>query len=80
MKFQWKQNSLALIAALIWGTAFVAQDLCAGFLSPFAFNALRSGVAVVVLGITPGLRWQNGVSASSHTASVEDQSLPSLPG
>lgn len=51
MKFQWKQNSLALIAALIWGTAFVAQDLCAGFISPFAFNALRSGVAVVVLGI-----------------------------
>ena len=26
------------------------------------------------------MRWQNGVSASSHTASVEDQSLPSLSG
>ena len=35
---------------------------------------------MVVLGTNPGLRWQGRVSASSYTASVEDQSLPSLSG
>lgn len=51
MKFQWKQNGLALISALIWGTAFVAQDLCAGKIGPFFFNAARSAIAVAVLGV-----------------------------
>lgn len=50
MKFQWKQNGLALISALIWGTAFVAQDLCSGKIGPFFFNAARSAIAVAVLG------------------------------
>ncbi len=50
MKFQWKQNGMALTCALLWGTAFVAQDLCAD-LSPFWFNALRSMIAVGVLGV-----------------------------
>lgn len=50
MKFQWKQNSLALLAAFIWGTAFVAQDMAAGHVSPFAFSTLRATVAVIVLG------------------------------
>ena len=35
---------------------------------------------MVVLGTNPGLRWQSRGSASFHTTSVEDQSLPSLPG
>ena len=51
MKFQWKQNGLALLAALIWGTAFVAQDLCTGKIGAFAFNALRSVITVLGLGI-----------------------------
>lgn len=51
MKFQWKQNALALITALIWGTAFVAQDLCVGKIGAFSFNALRALIAVMGLGI-----------------------------
>ena len=38
-----------LLAALIWGTAFVAQDVCADIIDTFTFNAIRSYVAVVVL-------------------------------
>lgn len=41
---------MALITALIWGTAFVAQDLCAGKIGAFTFNALRAIIAVLGLG------------------------------
>lgn len=51
MKIQWKQYSCALIAALLWGTAFVAQDLCAGKIGAFTFNGLRSMIGVIFLGI-----------------------------
>lgn len=42
---------LPLIAAFIWGTAFVAQSIGAETLGPFAFNAMRSVVAFIVLAI-----------------------------
>ncbi len=51
MKFHFKQNGAALLAAFIWGTAFVAQDIAAQYVAPFTFNALRSVVAVAVLGL-----------------------------
>ena len=51
MQFQWKQYSCALLAALIWGTAFVAQDLCSEHVGAFTFNALRATVGVAFLGI-----------------------------
>ena len=38
-----------ILAALIWGTAFVAQDLCADAIDTFTFNAIRSYIAVVAL-------------------------------
>ncbi len=49
MKFQWKQNGIALLCAFIWGTAFVGQDMCSA-LSPFAFSMLRAAIAVVCIG------------------------------
>lgn len=51
MKYHWKQYACALLAALIWGTAFAAQDLCAGKVGPFTFNALRASVGMIFLGI-----------------------------
>ena len=51
MKFQWKQYACALLAALIWGTAFAAQDLCAEHIGAFTFNALRSTVGALFLGL-----------------------------
>jgi len=44
-----RQIVFPLLAAFIWGTAFVAQDMCADVIEPMTFNAVRSYVAVVVL-------------------------------
>ena len=38
-----------LLAALIWGTAFTAQSVCAQYITPFWVNALRSFIAAAVL-------------------------------
>jgi len=46
---QIRQVLFPVLAALIWGTAFVAQDVCADIIDTFTFNAIRSYVAVVVL-------------------------------
>ena len=44
-----KQIILPLTAALIWGTAFVAQDVCADSVPAFTFNTVRCFAAFVVL-------------------------------
>lgn len=44
-----RQNLFPLLAALIWGTAFVAQSIGANYLQPFSFNAIRSAIAFVAL-------------------------------
>ena len=44
-----RQNVFPVLAALIWGTAFVAQSVSADFVEPFTFNAARSAVAFVFL-------------------------------
>ena len=44
-----KQNLFAVLAAFIWGTAFVAQSVSADYVGPFAFNTARSMVAFVFL-------------------------------
>lgn len=46
---QVRQVLFPILAAFIWGTAFVAQDVCADVIDTFTFNAIRSYVAVVVL-------------------------------
>lgn len=50
MKYnQMRQVVFPLLAAFIWGTAFVAQDLCADSIGAFAFNATRYFIAVLAL-------------------------------
>lgn len=50
MKTNWvRQNVLPVLAALIWGTAFVFQSVGADYVGPFTFNAARSAVAFAVL-------------------------------
>ena len=44
-----RQNLFPVLAALIWGTAFVAQSVASEFVSPMTFNALRAAIAFVVL-------------------------------
>ena len=44
-----RQNVLPVLAALIWGTAFVAQSVSTDHVGPFTFNAARSVIASVFL-------------------------------
>lgn len=57
-RIRFRQNFFALLAAFIWGTAFVAQSVSADFVEPFTFNALRSLVAFLfLLLLIAGLRF-----------------------
>lgn len=50
MKYnQMRQVVFPILAAFIWGTSFVAQDLCADSIGAFAFNATRYFIAVLAL-------------------------------
>ena len=44
-----RQNVFPVLAALIWGTAFVAQSVSADIVEPFTFNAARAAVAFLFL-------------------------------
>ena len=44
-----RQVVFPILAALIWGTAFVAQDVCADTIGTFTFNATRYAIAVLAL-------------------------------
>ena len=46
---QIRQIVFPILAALIWGTAFVAQDVCADTIGTFTFNAVRYFIAVLAL-------------------------------
>jgi len=75
-----RQNVFPVLAALIWGTAFVAQSVAADHVGPFTFTAARSAVAFVFLlvlclvfrwifrrrpGPVPGGIWPSAVSAAA---------------
>lgn len=49
MKSKLRSTLLPLLTALIWGTAFVAQDVCAEDIPPMTFNAIRFFIAVLFL-------------------------------
>lgn len=49
MNVKIRQNVFPVLAALIWGTAFVAQSVSTDFVEPMTFNTLRSAIAFVVL-------------------------------
>ena len=45
-----KKNSLLLVlAALIWGVAFVAQSEGGDIIGPYAFNVIRSFIGALLL-------------------------------
>lgn len=44
-----RQTVLPLLAAFIWGTAFVAQSVGSESLSPFGFNSIRNIIASIFL-------------------------------
>ncbi len=49
MNHKLKYNVLLMLAALIWGSAFVAQSVGMDYLGPFTFNCVRSFMGSLVL-------------------------------
>lgn len=47
--FNWKNPAMLLLAAFIWGSAFVAQSIGMDYVEPFTFNCVRSIVGGLVL-------------------------------
>ncbi len=48
-KFVLRQSLLLLLAAIIWGVAFVAQSVSMDYIEPFTFNAARCLIGGIVL-------------------------------
>ena len=46
---QMKNNVMLLLAAFIWGTAFVAQSVGMDYVGPFTFNSVRNIIGSIVL-------------------------------
>ncbi len=47
--FNWKNPAMLLLAAFIWGSAFVAQSVGMNYVEPLTFNCVRSIIGGVVL-------------------------------
>ncbi|SMF99429.1 DMT family transporter [Burkholderia singularis] len=71
-----RANLLMLLAAAIWGSAFVAQRLSLDVIGPFLFTGLRFLLGAAVL--VPLLRF-NGAARSQCAAIARDRTLM-LPG
>lgn len=63
---QMKNNVMLLLAAFIWGCAFVAQSVGMDYVGPFTFNSVRSligsAVLVPVIFLMDHVKRKNGVS------------------
>lgn len=64
-------NSMLLLTALIWGSAFVAQTVGMDFIGPFTFNAVRTIIGGTVLIpyilITNRLRYKEKIEETNNT-------------
>lgn len=63
---QMKNNAMLLLAAFIWGCAFVAQSVGMDYVGPFTFNSVRSligsAVLVPVIFFMDHVKRKNGMS------------------
>lgn len=63
---QMKNNVMLLLAAFIWGTAFVAQSVGMDYVGPFTFNSVRniigSIVLIPVIFLMDGLKRKSGMN------------------
>jgi len=72
----YKSDSLLMLAAIIWGSAFVAQRVGMSYVGPLTFNGVRFALGAIVL--LPLVRWRNQhqrVASSLQRASLARQSL-----
>ena len=59
-KDTYKSDSLLMIAAIIWGSAFVAQRVGMSYVGPLTFNGVRFALGAIIL--LPFVRWGNQYS------------------
>lgn len=64
-----KSNLLLMLAAIIWGSSFVAQSVGVGYVGPFTFNGVRFIIGGIVLLPVIALRSKTSPSSPSkhHT-------------
>ena len=48
-KIKWKNSAALLLAAFVWGVAFVAQSVGMDYVEPFTFNGIRCLIGSLVL-------------------------------
>ena len=53
----YKSDSLLMITAIIWGSAFVAQRVGMSYVGPLTFNGVRFALGALVM--LPFVRWRN---------------------
>lgn len=69
MKQKIKNNSMLMLTALIWGSAFVAQSVGMDYIGPFTFNSIRCLMGALVL--LPVI-WGLGRKSRPKSAGVQD--------
>ena len=70
---RFRQVVFSLLAAGIWGTAFVFQSVSADHIEPFTFNALRGVVAAAFLALVLLGKWWLKARAVVDTSAPERQ-------
>ena len=74
---QIRNNLFPILAAMIWGSAFVAQSVGAEYFPPFAFNAVRSCIATIALLI---VAWCFSKARKTPLLPAKEQRKPLLIG
>jgi drug/metabolite transporter (DMT)-like permease len=72
----YKSDSLLMLAAIIWGSAFVAQRVGMSYVGPLTFNGVRFALGTIVL--LPLVKWRNQhqrISSSLQRTSLARQGL-----
>ena len=71
-----RHTAAPLVAAFIWGTAFAAQSICADYIEPMTFNALRGLIASITLFIIYVVYKKATKKLGSHTPIQWKQLVP----
>jgi len=72
----YRSDSLLMLTAIIWGSAFVAQRVGMSYVGPLTFNGVRFALGAMVL--LPLVRWRNKYprsEGSTHRISLARQAL-----
>jgi len=72
----YRSDSLLMLTAIIWGSAFVAQRVGMSYVGPLTFNGVRFALGAMVL--LPLVRWRNKYprsEGSTHQISLAWQGL-----